>query len=179
METEPRYLSKTDRKTHRYVDDTGEPWVIKGYLVKKYSITYTLFLRYLPHLRQIPVGDGRGRSGFLYSEHDLDKLVTDFLSLPQVDKKTHRFTDVEGKSWITVGNFCARHDVSQYTLVSLIQDLNSLQGRDKSNHQVTLYNEEEVLAKIGSFLSHPRAQKKSGKLILRWSSLIICLIILK
>lgn len=78
------------------------------------------------------------------------------LDYMRVDKITEKYVK-NGQSWITLPSFEKQNGISRRTAAKNLKDISRILGRDKSDKEETLYNEEELLKKLDFLIAAPLA----------------------
>lgn len=155
---------KVDNETGILIDATDQTqWVPLSYMFQLYGLSRDTMERYLV---DVPRREGRSRSNSQVQLFDLDKLTENlkaYLALPQIDKKTGRYQDENGHSWVVAHTYLKSRGIPLQIFFSAYTPIKSLPGRDKNGIKRTFYSEEELEEAITTLgLLNRKKQKPKG-----------------
>lgn len=154
-------LPKVEKITGRYLDEKGESWFAAETAAAETGFSSSIMPRYLASISQIEGRDRVGRQTRLYSESEAKNALDRLLSLPGVDSEVGSYKDPDGKVWVPVQYF---RNLLNYEgkLSGFLEGLPFIKGRGRNNQPVTLFPEEDVIAKLSQIISLPQVDRISG-----------------
>lgn len=146
-------LPRIDSKTGKYRDNSGEDLVAASYFFDEFKVGQNTIKQHLRNnVDSVDGRTARGKTTKLYKESEARKSLQEkfgyVLNLPMVDRNTNKYSDEDGESWATINLLANLTGITKEVLLRLLDNVHSIKGRDRSGHEVILYNETDVLRAI-------------------------------
>ncbi|MDD2758440.1 MAG: SNF2-related protein [Patescibacteria group bacterium] len=166
-------LPQVDKETGIYTDSQGEQWAVLKVAAELIGIAPQTIQKYLSGVRSIQ-GRGRGsRETGVGSPHDLFNLadiknvLSEIITIPQVDKETGVYVDPHEEEWVTVKTASEILDLPFRATRRHLSGVRSIRGRDRTGQTTdpgedNLFNLADIKKVFSEILVLPQVDKETG-----------------
>jgi SNF2 family DNA or RNA helicase/ubiquinone/menaquinone biosynthesis C-methylase UbiE len=133
-------LPQVNADTGFYLDSESQTWVTPTFLKQEFGLDRKTIYSLTSNIPNQPGRTQNNIRTVLINHAEAERVISQYLSLPVVDKETGKYIDNDGISWVPTGVISR----NPRGIITGNEDIRSKMGRDRMGRVTTLFNEEDA-----------------------------------